>query len=173
LQHIKKSSYTSEKEIYQDAGLHFIVPEMRENIAEWNFAKKHDADSLITEGDIKGVVHNHTTYSDGIDTLENFATACKKKGYEYVVIADHSKNAFYAGGMKEEKVLKQHAEIDDLNKKLSPFKIFKSIECDILISGELDFDNKFLKHFDLVIISIHQLIKMDEKKATNRLLKAM
>jgi len=169
----KKSSWKSETEIYEAAHLPFIVPELREDVAEWNFKNKHLADSLITDQDIKGVVHNHTTYSDGIDTLENFVTACIKKGFEYVVIADHSKNAFYAGGMKEEKVLKQHAEIDKLNKKIKPFKIFKSIECDILISGELDFSNNFLKYFDLVIVSIHQLLKMDEKKATDRLIKAI
>jgi DNA polymerase (family X) len=90
-----------------------------------------------------------------------------------VVIADHSKNAFYAGGLKEHDAIKQHQEIDKLNKKFYPFKIFKSIECDILISGELDFSNEILKRFDLVIISIHQLLKMHEERATKRLLKAI
>ena len=118
-------------------------------------------------------MHNHTIWSDGVDTLTDFVLACKKRKYEYVVISDHSKNAHYAGGLKEEKVLRQMKEIDKLNKELAPFKIFKSIECDIRVSGDLDYENDFLKLFDLVIISVHQLLKMNEEKATNRLLKAI
>ena len=167
----KQSNYTSEASIYKAASLPFIVPGMREDVAEWNFNK--NIDELITVGDIKGVVHNHTTWSDGIDTLNDFVVACKKRKYEYVVISDHSKNAHYAGGLKEEKVLKQMNEIDKLNKKLHPFRIFKSIECDILISGELDYGEDLLKQFDLVIISVHQQLKMNEEKATARLIKAI
>src|SRR4051794_25624451 len=144
---------------------------MREDVAEWNF--KEGNESLIKVEDIKGVVHNHTTWSDGMDTLHDFVIACKKRKYEYVVISDHSKNAHYAGGLKEEKAMKQMEEIDKLNKKLAPFKIFKSIECDILVSGELDYANDFLQRFDLVIVSVHQLLKMNEEKATRRLIKAI
>jgi DNA polymerase (family 10) len=144
---------------------------MREDLAEWDF-KKQQLD-LISIEDIKGVVHNHTTWSDGVNNLAEFVSACKKRKYEYVVISDHSKNAHYAGGLKEEKVLRQMQEIDLLNKKLSPFRIFKSIECDILVSGELDYEPSFLQKFDLVIISVHQLLKMDEQKATKRLIKAI
>ena len=163
--------FTSEEAIYKKAGLSFIVPEMRENVAEWSFKKKNE--DLITPEDIKGVVHNHTTWSDGVDKLVDFVRACKHLKYEYVVISDHSKNAHYAGGLKEEKVFRQMAEIDKLNIELKPFKIFKSIECDILVSGELDYSNDFLKYFDLVVISIHQLLKMDEEKATKRLIIAI
>ena len=180
-QHVKKvsknlsshSGFKSEADIYSKAGLKFIVPEMREDVAEWEFIKRNKNEDLIIDQDIRGVVHNHTTFSDGIDTLKDFADACRKKKYEYVVISDHSKNAFYAGGLKEEDVIRQHSEIDLLNKKMKPFRIFKSIECDILISGELDFPDSFLKKFDLVIVSIHQLLKMDEEKATRRLIKAI
>ena len=105
--------------------------------AEWNFNSKPE--DLVTLEDIKGVVHNHTTYSDGVDTLENFVQACIDKGFEYTVISDHSKNAHYAGGLKEEKVLRQFKEINALNKVVKPFRIFKSIECDIRVSGELGF----------------------------------
>jgi DNA polymerase (family 10) len=118
-------------------------------------------------------VHNHTDWSDGVDKLEAFAVACMKRGFEYVVISDHSKNAHYAGGLKEDKLLKQLAAIDALNKKLAPFKVFKSIECDILVSGELDYDPTILKRLDLVIASVHQLLKMNEEKATARLIKAI
>jgi DNA polymerase (family 10) len=168
----KNKKYKSEEAIYTAAGLPFIPPELRENLAEWSFSSAPE-ETLIRDEDIKGVVHNHTNWSDGIDTLKNFVLACKEKGYEYTVISDHSKNAHYAGGLKEEKVIRQHAEIDSLNKSLAPFKIFKSIECDILVSGELDYPNDFLKRFDLVIISVHQLLKMNEEKATARLLRAI
>ena len=97
----------------------------------------------------------------------------ERKGYEYVVISDHSQNAHYAGGLKPDKVLRQFEEIDKLNKKMDPFKIFKSIECDILISGNLDYDSDLLSQFDMVIISVHQQLKMAEEKATARLIKAI
>ncbi len=164
-------NFSSEEEVYRKAKLPFIVPEMREDNAEWNFTARPS--QLVTVNDIKGVVHNHTNWSDGVDSLESFVTACMQKGYEYAVISDHSKNAHYAGGMKEEKVVRQLQEIDRLNKQLKPFHIFKSIECDILVSGELDYDKSLLKKFDLVIASVHQLLKMDEAKATARLIRAI
>jgi DNA polymerase (family 10) len=164
-------SHSSEPDIYKAAKLPFINPELREDVAEWNFGKT--GDELIQSADIKGVVHNHTTWSDGVDSLSNFVHACKKKKYEYVVISEHSKNAHYAGGLKPDQVLRQMEAIDQLNKKLAPFKVFKSIECDICVSGELDYHTDLLKQFDLVIISIHQQLKMDEQKATRRLIKAI
>jgi len=161
----------SEEAIYAKAKMPFVPPDMREDNAEWDF--KGTPEDLVTLKDIKGVVHNHTTYSDGVDTLQEFVQACIDKGFEYTVISDHSKNAHYAGGLKEEKLLRQFKEIDALNKATRPFRIFKSVECDIRVSGELDFDNSFLKKFDLVIVSIHQLLKMDEAKATRRLIRAI
>jgi DNA polymerase (family 10) len=164
-------SFPSEAAIYEAAFLPFIVPEMREDIAEWDWAKKHEP--LITDADITGVVHNHTNWSDGVDRLEAFVQGCRRKGYAYTVISDHSQNAHYAGGLKPDKVLRQFEEIDKLNKELAPFKIFKSIECDILVSGELDYEPELLSRFDLVIISVHQQLKMAEEKATARLIKAI
>ena len=178
-QHVKKvlskikgkQTFKSEEAIYKKSRLPFIVPEMREDNAEWNFTSK--VDDLVTLEDIKGVVHNHTTWSDGVDTLEDFVQACIDKGFEYTVISDHSKNAHYAGGLKEDKLLRQLQKIDELNKKVAPFRIFKSVECDIKVSGELDYEPSILKKLDLVIVSIHQLLKMDEEKATRRLIKAI
>src|SRR4029079_10630129 len=109
----------------------------------------------------------------GVDSLQAFAGACRDKGFEYCVISDHSKNAHYAGGLKEDKLARQITAIDDLNKKLKPFRIFKSVECDILVSGELDYGPAILRKLDLVIISVHQLLKMDKEKATRRLIKAI
>ena len=168
---INEDGHKSEEAIYKSVKLPFIVPEMREDVAEWDFGKKNV--SLVTLEDIKGVVHNHTTWSDGVDKLDDFVNACKKRGYEYVVISDHSKNAHYAGGLKEEKVMRQFLEIDKLNKELKNFRTFKSIECDILVSGDLDFNDELLKQFDMVIVSVHQLLKMDEDRATKRLIKAI
>lgn len=167
-----EDSFKTEEAIYKKAGLPFIVPEMREDVAEWKFIKQKKA-TLITNEDIRGVVHNHTTWSDGVDTIEQFVLACKKRGYTYVVISDHSRNAHYAGGLKEEKVIRQMKEIDALNKKISGIRIFKSIECDILVTGELDYDAALLQRFDMVIVSVHQLLKMNEEKATARLIKAI
>jgi DNA polymerase (family 10) len=165
------SHYKTEQAIYAQAKLSYIVPEMREDNAEWQ--QNINSKDLIQTNDIKGVVHNHTDWSDGVDSLESFVTACKKQGYEYVVISDHSKNAHYAGGLKEEKLLRQLEVINSLNKKMAPFRIFSSIECDILVSGELDYDSSILQQLDMVIISVHQLLKMDEQKATKRLVKAI
>lgn len=168
---VRASRFDSELAIYQSAGLPFIPPELREDIAEWHWAK--DPQPLLRPEDITGVVHNHTDWSDGTDHLENFVSACQRKGYQYVVISDHSQNAHYAGGLKPDKVLRQFEVIDKLNKKYKNFRVFKSIECDILISGELDYDAELLKQFDLVIVSVHQQLKMAEEKATARLLKAI
>lgn len=168
---VKANDFSSEDAIYASAGLPLIPPELREDVAEWHWAT--DPQPLITMQDITGVVHNHTDWSDGTDRLESFVNACQRKGYQYVVISDHSQNAHYAGGLKPDKVWRQFEAIDQLNKKQKNFKIFKSIECDILVSGELDYDRALLKEFDLVIISIHQQLKMAEEKATARLIKAI
>jgi DNA polymerase (family X) len=101
------------------------------------------------------------------------AAACIAKDYEYLVISDHSKSAFYANGLKEDQIREQHAQIDILNQKLAPFTIFKSIECDILNDGTLDYTNDILSTFDLVIASVHSNLKMSEEKAMGRLLKAI
>lgn len=167
---IKASNWENEDAIYQSAGLPFIPPELREDVAEWAWAK--DPQPLVTPEDIRGVVHNHTDWSDGVDRLESFVQACQRKGFEYVVISDHSQNAHYAGGLKPDKVLRQLEAIDRLNEKAG-IKIFKSIECDILVSGELDYDADLLSRFDLVITSVHQQLKMGEDKATARLIKAI
>lgn len=165
--------YGSEKEIYEDAGFPFIAPELRDNKIEWKLAEHHKLNDLIELKDIKGVVHSHSKYSDGANTLKDLATYCKEQGFEYLVISDHSKSAFYANGMKEENIREQHAEIDTLNEKLFPFRIFKSVESDILQDGSLDYDEQVLKSFDLVIASIHSQLKMTKEKAMERLIKAI
>jgi len=118
-------------------------------------------------------VHSHSTYSDGIHTLRQMAEAARDKGYEYLAISDHSKTAVYAGGLSVDRVKEQWAEIDQLNEELAPFRIYKSIESDILTDGSLDYDDEILAGFDLVIASVHSGLNMDEEKATQRLLTAI
>jgi DNA polymerase (family 10) len=108
-----------------------------------------------------------------LKTIEEMAKACIEKGYEYLVISDHSKTAFYANGLSEERIAQQHLYIDELNKKLAPFRIYKSIESDILNDGSLDYDEDVLASFDLVIASVHSNLKMTEEKAMMRLINAI
>ena len=129
--------------------------------------------TLIKIGDIKGVIHTHTTYSDGLHTISDMANAAQRLGYGYIGITDHSKAAFYANGMKEDRVFEQWKEIDALNSTLFNFKILKGIECDILNDGTMDYSDDILKDFDFVIASIHSNLKMSEEKATSRLIKAI
>ena len=165
--------YTSEAEIYSNAGYPFIIPELRDNQYEWKLIENNQLNEIISAQDIKGVIHSHTTYSDGTNTLTELATYCKAQGFEYLVVSDHSKSATYASGLIEERIILQHNEIDALNEQLFPFKIFKSIESDILYDGSLDYDESILKTFDLVIASIHSTLKMQEEKAMERLINAI
>lgn len=168
----EEQHYTDEKEIYSAAGLPFYIPELREGLSEFNL-DQNDLQKIITTRAIKGILHNHTTYSDGKNTILEMAQYCKEMGCEYLGINDHSKSAYYyANGMYEEQVRLQHIEIDKLNEKLKPFKIFKGIEVDILQDGSLDYDLDTLQSFDFTVASIHSGLKMDKIKATERIIKA-
>jgi DNA polymerase (family 10) len=174
LQHALQSNATSEQELLEQAGMQYIEPELREGLWETEAAKQYQLPPLLTMGDLKGILHNHSTYSDGKHTLEQMAVRCMELGYEYLGICDHSKaGAFYNGGMYENKVKEQHKEIDALNQRLAPFKIFKGIESDILSDGSLDYDDDVLASFDFIIASIHSNLKMNEEKATERLIRAI
>lgn len=162
----------SEKAIYDLAGLPFIEPEVREG--QFEFASGDPLPQFIEIKDLKGILHNHSTYSDGKHSIEEMALYCQELGYEYLGISDHSKSSFYyANGLYENRVKEQQKEIDELNKKLAPFKIFKGIECDILPDGSLDYDNDVLASFDFIVASIHSVLNMDRQKATQRLIKAI
>ncbi len=163
----------SEISIYEKAGMQFVEPELREGTDEIVMAANNAIPALLEYGDLKGSLHNHSTYSDGLSTLREMAVFLRDGGYEYLGICDHSKSAFYANGMKEERIAQQHLEIDALNKELAPFRIFKGIESDILHDGSLDYDISVLKSFDFIVASVHSGLKMTEEKATARLLKAI
>lgn len=170
---IKPAKASSEKEIYSANNMDYVEPELREGLKEIEWAKNKCLPKLIELTDLKGILHNHTTYSDGLHSLEQMARYCKELGYEYIGITDHSQSAFYANGLKPDKIVVQHNEIDELNLQLAPFKIFKGIEADILNDGSLDYEDEILQSFDFVIASIHSNLKMNLEKATSRLLKAI
>ena len=163
----------SEIEIYQSIDLPFIEPELREGLNEVELAKNNKLPVLIEYTDLKGALHNHSTWSDGLNTIAEMAKACQKMGYSYFGIADHSKAAFYANGLSEERILLQHDEIDKLNIANPNFTIFKGIECDILYNGQLDYTDEVLASFDYVVASVHSILKMNEEKAMSRLLTAI
>ena len=169
---LNSEAFISEEEVYKKAGFRWIPEELREGFFEFDWAKDEEK-ALLEEKDLKGILHNHSTYSDGKHTLRQMAEHCKSLGYEYLGISDHSRTASYAGGLDIEKVQKQQREIDELNQELAPFKIFKGIESDILTDGSLDYPEDVLESFDFIVSSIHSGLSMDRKKATARLLKAI
>ncbi len=164
---------TNEEDIFQKLGMAFIPAELRENRGEIQFAINEQIPQLVEVKDIKGIIHVHSDYSDGIHSIRELALACQKMGYEYLVISDHSKTAAYARGLSEHRIKEQLKEIDSLNQELKNFGILKSIECDILSDGHLDYEEDILSSFDLVIASIHSKFNMTESEATGRLIKAM
>lgn len=169
----EKSGITEDEEIFDRANIQYIPSCMRETASVIEQAKKKRLPILIEPKDVKSVIHSHSNWSDGVNTIEEMAKECIKKGYEYLVISDHSKSATYAKGLSEERIREQHRYIDELNGQLAPFKIFKSIECDILNDGSLDYANEILASFDLIIASIHSNLKMPEDKAMARVMNAI
>lgn len=163
----------NEEALFKKAGIPFILPCLRESGSFIKKAKESALPQLIRVEDIRSIIHSHSNWSDGMNTIEDMANECIKRNYEYLVICDHSQTAVYANGLKEERLIEQHKYIDNLNNKLSPFKIFKSIESDILNDGSLDYPDEVLKSFDLVIASVHSNLKMSEEKAMTRLIKAI
>jgi DNA polymerase (family 10) len=166
-------AYDSEQAIFASVGIPYIVPALREQKKVIEQVRKNGDIPLIQPNDIKGIIHSHSDWSDGLHSVEVMAKACIERGYEYLVISDHSKSAAYAKGLSEERIREQHHYIDELNAKLAPFRIFKSIECDILGDGSLDYSDNVLSTFDLVITSIHSNLQMSEEKAMMRLLGAI
>lgn len=167
------ATYANEEEIFTAAGLPFIPAYQREEAKLIDRAKAGKLTTPIQPTDITGIIHCHSNWSDGVHTLEQMAVAAKNKGLQYLVISDHSKTAFYANGLQEDRIRAQQQQVDEMNAKLAPFKIFKSIESDILNDGSLDYSPEILSTFDLVIASVHSNLKMNEEKAMMRLMNAI
>lgn len=163
---------TSEDDIYQKLGLNFIIPEHREDRGEFEYYEENKEMELVRESDIRGVVHAHSTWSDGKFTIKQMAEASIERGYEYLGISDHSKTAAYAGGLSADEIKQQWDEIDELNESFKSedkkFKIFKGIESDILSDGSLDYDEDILAGFDFVIASVHSGLELPLEKMMNR-----
>lgn len=170
---LRKQVFNSDIDIYAKLGIGYVPAAMREGKREVSLARENKIPVLIENEDLQGSLHNHSTWSDGIHTLEEMAVYCHQLGYHYLGICDHSQSAFYANGLKPDRLLEQFAEIEMLNKKYPDFHIFKGIESDILNDGSLDYEEDILKQFDFIVASVHSNLKMDEAKANARLLKAI
>lgn len=164
---------SSEADIFRALDLDYIPPELREETGEMEAAEKHTLPKLIEAQDIQGVFHNHTTYSDGANTLEEMAQAARALGLKYLGIGDHSQSLTIANGLSARRVREQHREIDALNQKWKDFKIFKGTECDILLDGSLDYDDELLATFDYVVASVHTHFNLSKQEMTERIIRAI
>lgn len=165
----KPTACKTEADIFKVLGLDYIEPEMREDTGEMEAAAKNKLPKLVELKDIKGILHAHSSYSDGTASIEEMAKAAKAMGMKYLGLADHSQSVTYAGGLTPADVKRQLGEIDALNKKMKGFHIFKGIECDILKDGTLDYPDSVLASFDFVIAAIHSSFNMPEKEMTARI----
>ncbi|HST07870.1 MAG TPA: DNA polymerase/3'-5' exonuclease PolX [Gemmatimonadaceae bacterium] len=166
-------SVDSEEEFFAALDLQTIPAELREGMGEIEAAARRALPNLVVFEDLRGVLHCHTDYSDGSATIEEMALAAKKRGWDYIGITDHSESAFYAGGLKRDKLQQQLDEIDELNAGLDGFRILKGIEADIMADGRLDYDAGILDQLDFVVGSIHSRFSMDRDAMTKRVLTAL
>jgi DNA polymerase (family 10) len=150
-----------------------IPPEMREGMGEVEASARHELPDLVVYEDLRGILHCHSDYSDGVATIEELAEGAIERGWDYIGISDHSESAFYARGLKRDRLLRQHEEIDEINARLKNFRILKGIEADILADGRVDYDADVLDTFDYVIGSIHSRFSMDGDAMTKRVLAAL
>ncbi|WP_138431774.1 DNA polymerase/3'-5' exonuclease PolX [Fodinibius saliphilus] len=168
----KPIDYSSEEDIYQKLDLHFVPPELREDRGEIDFFESNETIDLVEEEDIRGVIHAHSTWSDGKFSIKEMADACIERGYEYLGLTDHSQTAAYAGGLSVNEIKQQWNKIDELNNQFEAdgvnFRIFKGIESDILSDGSLDYEDELLARFDFVIASVHNGLGMSREKMMNR-----
>ena len=169
----KKIGGKEEKEVYKALGMEWIEPELREDRGEIEAAQEKRLPKLIEESDVKGDLHVHSNWSDGGSSIEEVARAAQKKGYQYLVISDHSKSLRIAHGLDETRLIKQMEEIDRINEKLKNFRILKGTEVDILSDGRVDLSDKILEKLDVVIGAVHSGFKQDREKMTRRIIRAI
>lgn len=169
----EKLTIGSEQMLYKQMTMQYVEPENREDAQAVQYAAISGLPELIHDKDMKGMLHCHSTWSDGLNSIEEMALESKRLGYSYFAICDHSKTAIYANGLSEERVLAQHREIDELNSRDLGIKILKGIESDILNDGSLDYDEEILKKFDLVVASVHSNFTMSKSDMTDRVIRAV
>lgn len=163
----------NESEIYQHLGLPYIPPELREDTGEIEAALAGSLPRLITLQDIKGDLHIHSNWSDGVDSIETLANAAQQRGYHYIGITDHSRSLGIARGLAEDKLLEQIQEISTLNDKFESFTILSGIEVDIKADGTIDLPDSVLETCDVVVAAVHSAHQQDERTMTARIIKAM
>jgi len=169
----KRVPLEEENDLFRALDIQVIPPEMREGMGEVDAAARKELPDLVTFEDIRGILHCHSDYSDGVASIEEMAAAAQARDWDYIGISDHSESAFYAGGLKRDKLMRQLEEIDELNSRLTGFRVLKGIEADILADGRVDYDAQILEMFDYVIGSIHSRFSMDGDAMTKRVLAAM
>ncbi|HEX8408652.1 MAG TPA: helix-hairpin-helix domain-containing protein [Thermoanaerobaculia bacterium] len=160
----------NERDVFKKAGIAFVEPERRESDDDLQLKKRP---KLVAVNDLRGTFHVHTTFSDGRNTVQEMLSAARERGWDYVGISDHSVVAYYAGGLTEEKLRAQHAEIAKHEKSVAPMRVFRGTEADILPDGTMDYGSKILSKFDFVVASVHSQFTMDEEQMTERILRAM
>ena len=165
--------YRTEEAVYAAAGLPYIPPELREGHGEIELAETGQLPELVEASQIQGIFHNHTLYSDGSATVEAMAAAAQDLGYRYIGISDHSQSAFYARGLKEDRIIAQRAEMAAVQHRLPGIRIFKGIEADILPDGAMDYPDELLATFDFVIASVHSRFNLSEEDQTRRICRAL
>ncbi|MBN1515046.1 DNA polymerase/3'-5' exonuclease PolX [Candidatus Sumerlaeota bacterium] len=163
----------SEEELFSALGLQYIPPELREDMGEIAAAEKGELPQLVQEADIKGILHVHSTYSDGKNSIRDMAEAAQKMGYAYIAICDHSRSAAYAKGLSIDDVERQHQEIDALNNEGLGIRILKGIESDILQDGALDYPENVLKRFEIIVASVHSRFNLSASDQTRRIVNAV
>ena len=162
-----------EPALYRAIGLEYVAPELREGLGEVDAAAKRTLPRLVTTGDLRGVLHCHSQYSDGATTIAELAVEARRRGWSYLGISDHSQSSFYTGGLTRESIEAQHDEIDEMNARLDGFRVLKGIEADILPCGRVDYPVEVLDRFDYVIASVHSRFGMNGAQMTERVLKAL
>ncbi|UCG52764.1 MAG: DNA polymerase/3'-5' exonuclease PolX [Candidatus Latescibacterota bacterium] len=162
-----------EKAIFRRLGLDYIPPELREAQGEIEAAEQHVLPNLLSETDLIGLFHVHTTYSDGTASVKEMAKGAEAMGFAYLGIADHSRSAAYAGGLSTADVKKQAKEVKEVNKSLRGFRVFQGIESDILTDGSLDYPTEILELFDFVVVSVHQNFGLSQSEMTKRIIRAI
>ncbi|MGA9117146.1 MAG: DNA polymerase/3'-5' exonuclease PolX [Bacteroidota bacterium] len=163
----------SEADLYRVLGLDYIPPELREHMGEVEAARHHRLPRLVEWSDIRGTFHCHTTWSDGLHSVEEMALAARALGWEYLGIADHSRAASYAGGLSEERLREQGGEIERVNRAMPGFRVFRGTECDILPDGSLDWPERVRAGLDFVVVSVHSGFRMSEAAMTRRIITAL
>lgn len=176
--HLRRADGTAvdladEPALYAAIGLPWLPPELREGMGESAAAHDGSLPRLIESGDIAGVLHCHSQYSDGGSSIAELAAAARARGWSYLGISDHSQSAFYSGGLTVETLQQQHDEIDAINASFSDFRVLKGVEADILPCGRIDYPVEVLDRFDYVIASVHSRFGMNETQMTERVLKAL